>query len=248
MAMKNIFVLLLLFQLAVVTVNAADAVKAEQASATFAFSSLSAGQALPTRFRIVTIPQIAVNRFSLIADDGKTVLRIDSNNSAGSVALPLVASPGTGNTMLAWRWKVSRVLEKADMDSKLGDDYSARLYVFFDVPMASLSFVDRSKIRLARMVAGADVPTAALCYVWDNKHRIGHTAWSPYTDRVRMIVLQNGPTHLNEWMLESRDVAADFREAFGFDAPAVTGVAVGNDTDNTDDKVTTWFGDVGFRK
>ena len=246
--MKNIFFLFALLQLAVGTVHAADAVKAEQPPASFAFSSLSAGQALPPRFRIVTIPKVAVNRFSLVADDGKTVLQVDSDNSAGSVALPLAANRAAGSNTLEWRWKVSRFLEKADMDNKLGDDFSGRVYVFFDVPLASMSFVDRSKIRLARIVAGADVPTAALCYVWDNKHRIGHTAWSPYTDRVRMIVLQNGPTHLNEWMLESRDVAADFREAFGFDAPAVTGVAVGNDTDNTDDRVTTWFGDVGFRK
>jgi hypothetical protein len=28
----------------------------------------------------------------------------------------------------------------------------------------------------------------------------------------------------------------------------VTSVAVGNDTDNTDERVTTWFGDISFRK
>lgn len=249
--MKNIFYQFALLPLAVGiahSADAADAVKAEQPPASFAFSLLPAGQALPPRFRIVTIPKVAVNKFSLVADDGKTVLRVDSDNSAGSVALPLAANRAAGSNTLEWRWKVSRFLEKADMDNKLGDDFSARVYVFFDVPLASMSFVDRSKIRLARMVAGADVPTAALCYVWDNKRRIGHTAWSPYTDRVRMIVLQSGQARMNEWMQESRDVAADFREAFGFDAPAVTGVAVGNDTDNTDDKVTTWFGDVAFRK
>ena len=246
--MRYTVALLVLLQLAIGPANAADAVKAEQSPASFAFSSLSAGTSLPPRFRIVSIPQIAVNSFSLVADDGRTVLKVDSANSAGSVALPLTTSRRSGSTTLEWRWKVSRILEKADMDHKQGDDYSARAYVFFDVPIESLSFVERSKIRLARMVAGADVPTAALCYVWDNKHRIGHTAWSPYTSRVRMIVLQSGPAHLNEWMLESRDVAADFREAFGFDAPAVTGVAVGNDTDNTNDRVTTWFGDVAVRK
>ena len=245
--MKKTLFLLVLLQLGVLPVNAADPVKTELTSASLAFSSLVAGQALPPRFRIVTIPKVAVNRFSVVADDGSTVLRVDSDNSAGSVALPLVTSRAVGSTTLEWRWKVSRILERADMGNKLGDDFSARAYVFFDVPLDSLSFVNRSKIRLARMVAGADVPTAALCYVWDNKHRIGHTAWSPYTDRVRMIVLRSGQAQLNEWMLESRDVAADFREAFGFDAPAVTGVAVGNDTDNTDDKVTTWFGDVRFR-
>lgn len=212
------------------------------------FSALMPGQALPNSFRIITLPKIAHNTFSLVADEGKTVLRVDSRNSAGSLGIPLVSSRAVGASLLEWRWKVSRILEKADMESKLGDDFPARVYVFFDVPLASLSFMERSKIRIARMVAGDDVPTASLCYVWDNKHRIGHAAWSAYTARVRMIVLQSGPASIGQWMTESRDVAADFREAFGIDAPAVTGVAVGNDTDNTDNQVTTWYGDILFRK
>ena len=116
------------------------------------------------------------------------------------------------------------------------------------MPLESLSLVDRTKIKLARSIAGVDVPTAALCYVWDNKHRVGYTAWSPYTRQLRKVVLQSGPDAIGQWRLESRDVAADFRQAFGFEAPAVTGVSVGNDTDNTDDRVTSWFGDIGFRK
>jgi len=101
---------------------------------------------------------------------------------------------------------------------------------------------------LARNIAGVDVPTAALCYVWDNKHRVGYTAWSPFTQRLRKVVLQSGPDAIGQWRLETRDVAADFKQAFGFDAPAITGISVGNDTDNTGDRVTAWFGDVGFKK
>jgi hypothetical protein len=178
------------------------------------------------------------------------VLQVESSNSAGSLAMALTApagGAGTVNRVLQWRWKVSRVLDTADMQEKSADDHAARAYVFFDVPLASLSFVDRNTIKLARMLIGTDVPTAALCYVWDNRHRIGYSAWSPYTQRVRKIVLQSGSAHAGQWMSEARDVAADFREAFGFDAPAVTGVAVGNDTDNTDESVTTWFGDISFR-
>ena len=212
------------------------------------FSSLLPGQALPKEFRIIILPKILQNKFSLVADDGKTVLRVESDNSAGSLGLPLTTSGGGANTLLEWRWKVSRVLDKADMSAKTGDDFAARVYVFFDVSMDSLSFADRTKLRLARMIAGPDVPTAALCYVWDNTHRIGHTQWSPYTNRARMIVLQSGTSNLEKWLTESRDIAADFRDAFGFDAPAVTGVAVGNDTDNTGEHVTTWYGDVSLRK
>ncbi len=213
-----------------------------------AFSSLRPGEALPNAMHFIALPKIKHNLVSFVDDAGVTVLKVDSNDSAGSVGIPIKASRDIGNTTLEWRWKISRKLEKADTTTKSGDDYSGRVYVFFDVPLASLSFVERSKIRIARAIAGADVPTAAICYVWDNAHAIGHTQWSPYTNRVRVIVLQTGATPINKWTGESRDVAADFKAAFGTDAPAVTGVAVGNDTDNTDDAVTTWFGDIKFTK
>ena len=45
-------------------------------------------------------------------------------------------------------------------------------------------------------------------------------------------------------MAEARDVAEDFRAAFGAAAPAITGVAVSADTDQTQEKVTAWFGDL----
>ena len=212
------------------------------------FSKLSPGQAMPKDFRMVAYPNVKPNQFALVLDEGKTVLKVESSNSAGSMVLPVAHLGAPASTTLQWRWKVDRILEKADMDEKLGDDHSARLYVFFDVPLESLSMADRTKIRLARSIAGVDVPTAALCYVWDNKHRVGYTAWSPYTRQLRKVVLQSGPDAIGQWRVESRDVAADFKAAFGFDAPAVTGVSVGNDTDNTDDRVTSWFGDISFKK
>ena len=212
------------------------------------FSKLSPGQAMPKDFRVVNYPNVKPNQFALVVDGGKTVLKVDSINSAGSMAVPVALLGPQTSTTLQWRWKVDRILDKADMDEKMADDQSARLYVFFDVPLESLSFADRTKIKLARSIAGVDVPTAALCYVWDNKHRVGYTAWSPFTRQLRKIVLQSGPTTVGQWQLESRDVAADFKQAFGFDAPAITGISMGNDTDNTDDRVTAWFGDVGFKK
>ena len=234
--------------LGVVAVGVLAALLAHSAQAQDIFSKLSPGQSIPKDFRVVSYPNVKPNQFSWVADEGKTVLKVDSNNSAGSMAVPVALLGGQTSTTLQWRWKVDRILDKADMDEKMADDHSARLYVFFDVPLESLSFADRTKIKLARSISGVEVPTAALCYVWDNKHRVGYTAWSPFTRLLRKVVLQSGPGSIGQWRPEVRDVAADFKEAFGFDAPAITGISVGNDTDNTDDRVTSWFGDVSFKK
>jgi hypothetical protein len=179
------------------------------------------------------------------AGGSTTVLRVDSRDSAGSVALPFNIDTKSSPT-LAWRWRIDRVIQSADGSTKAGDDYAARVYVFFDIPLESLSFVERSKIRIARMMSGNDVPTAALCYVWDNRAPVGTRHWSPYTTRVHVLTLQSGGQHVNEWIDERHDVAADFRAAFGTAAPRITGIAVGNDTDQTHESVTTWFGDVSF--
>jgi len=213
--------------------------------ATLLFSARKPGEAISAPFRVISLPKVMPNQFELVSDDGRTVLKSVSAAGAGSVGIPLVA-PAASHRELSWQWKVSNVVGTADMNQKSGDDFAARLYVFFDVPMEALTFFERTKIRLARMFFSADVPTAAICYVWDNKQPVGTAHFSPYTSRVRMIVLQSGAGKSGKWISESRDVAADFRQAFGMPAPAITGVALGNDTDQTRESVTAWFGDVVF--
>ena len=209
------------------------------------FSAYRVSESVAARYRILSLPSIKTNQFSFADDSGVTVLKINSNQSASSVALPLTSAAGA-NALLTWRWKVSSTVLNANISQKDKDDFAARVYVFFDVPLASLGFIERNKIRLARLMSGADVPTAAICYVWDNQSAIDTIAPSAYTNRVRMIVLQSGDKKVNTWVSQSRDVAADFKRAFGHAAPAITGVAVGSDTDQTGASITTWFGDVRF--
>jgi len=148
--------------------------------------------------------------------------------------------------VLAWRWKVDRVVEKADLEEKGGDDFAARVYVFFDLPEEDLPWSARVALRLARLVHGSDLPSAGICYVWDNRHAIGTSAWNPYWFRIRTVVLESGNARAGQWVEERRDLEADFLAAFGADRqrlPAVTGVAAGNDSDQTGESVTAWFGD-----
>jgi DUF3047 family protein len=216
------------------------------------FSAATPGVAMPHAWRVVTVPRVHPPDFTLVQEDGRTVLRVRSHHAAGSLAHSLDAD--TRETpMLAWRWKVDHVLEKARFGTKEGDDYAARLYVSFDVPLESLSFGERAMVRLARMVYGDEVPTAAICYVWDNTQALGTSAWNPYAEgRLRMVVLRNSATRGGEWVDESRDIEADFQAAFGATwkkpIPRVNGVAVSSDTDQTGESVTAWFGDLRLEK
>jgi len=209
--------------------------------------SASPPGALPAPWRLLVPPRARAPELALVDDAGVTVLRVHSDGAAGTAAQELALEPSR-SAVLAWRWKVDRVVEGADLAARSGDDFAARVYVFFDVPSAELPLAARVKLALARLLYGDAVPAAALCYVWDNRHPPGTSAWSAYTDRVRVVVLESGAARAGAWVEERRDVAADYRAAFGANAPlhAVSGIAAGNDTDQTGESATAWFGDFRF--
>ena len=195
-------------------------------------------------WRITTLPNVKrATRYALVADGETVVLRAEANASMASVMHPLKIDPKV-LPFIAWRWKVSNILQKSDISSRAGDDFPARVYVLFDYDISKLSILQRAKMRLARSRYGKDVPTAALCYVWDGKAPVGTSVWSPYTDRVRVIVVESGSANLNRWREVQRDLVADFRAAFGEDPPAISGVAVASDTDNTGESATAFYGDI----
>ena len=207
------------------------------------FSAAAPAAALPAGWMLLALPGIKAAEASLVRDEGVTVLRLRAAAAAGSAAHKLRADPAR-TPLLHWRWKVDRVVEKADLARKEGDDYAARVYVTFDLPASELSLLDRARIQLARLIHGEELPTAALCYVWDNRHPAGTAAWNPYSSRVRMIVVSSGSAEAGRWVAATRDVAADYSAAFGGRAPAITAIALSADTDQTGETVTAWFGDV----
>jgi hypothetical protein len=219
------------------------------AAVVFAWVAVAAGAAdlAPvsswTERRIAGVAPAQVSR---VRDGDATVLQVRASAASGGASVTLEMEAAQ-RPILSWRWKVDRVVQGADLSKREGDDFAARVYVFFDVPEEELPFATRVKMALARLVHGETLPTAALCYVWDNRHPPGTTAWNPYTDRVRMIVVESGPARAGQWVEARRDVEADFRAAFGArggaPVPAVTGIAAGVDTDQTGETATGWFGD-----
>ena len=209
------------------------------------FSSALPGASLPAPWKPTTFPGIGRHtRYSLVRDAEAVVLRADAEASMAGVAHPLKLD-ARAHPVIEWRWKILNLLTKSDIATKQGDDYPARVYVLFDYDIRKLPFSVRARIRMARLY-GADIPLAALCYVWDGKAAVGTSVWSAYTDRVRVIVAESGGANLGKWVTIRRDVAADFRAAFGEDPPAISGVVLATDTDNTGESATAFYGDIRF--
>jgi hypothetical protein len=211
-----------------------------------AFSRLAPGTELPSPWREVALPRIERRTvYSLDRIDGIVALRAQADASMASVARSIEVDPAK-HPRLRWHWQVENLIQASDLRSRDGDDFPARLYVLVDYDLGRLPFLQRTKLRLARALYGGDLPVAALCYVWATREPAGTTAWNAYTDRVRMIVVESGPARLGRWVGFERDVARDFREAFGEEPPMVNGIAIATDTDNTGERAVAWHGDIVF--
>lgn len=208
------------------------------------FSGAAPGMELPAGWVPITLPYGTHSEIRIVPDPGGSVLRVRSSDSFGSAAHRMSVDPAS-SPRLSWRWKVDRVVEGARLERKGAEDFAARVYVSYDYPEGLLSFGTRAKLAIARAFYGF-VPSAAICYVWDNRHAPGTAAWSPYFDHVRVVVLESGNTRAGQWIDEERDIEADFRAAFPAwkgAVPRVNGLIAGNDTDQTGEEATAWFGD-----
>jgi hypothetical protein len=210
------------------------------------FSAGPLGATAPAGWSVQPLPKVERKTvYDLIDDNGRIVLRARAEKAAASLRHSLHADP-VRTPILRWRWRVERALQAADMTTKEGDDYAARLYVFFDRDPESLSLKERALLKLGRARYGNDLPAAALCYVWDNRQPVGTLLPNAYTPFVAMVAASSGNGEAGRWVSLRRNVAEDYRRAFGADAPRITGVAVSVDTDNTGESATGYFGDIEF--
>jgi hypothetical protein len=214
--------------------------------------ALVAGGQIGAGWRVVTLPQqkSPVTRYSAESVAGRPALRVEARASYGNlvfepagVIAPAAVGTGVGTaagTMaprrVAWAWRVQQRNAASDISQKAGDDLAVKVCLSFELPLAQVPFVERQLLRLARSRTGENLPAATLCWVWGGSALAGQVLDNPYSRRVRYIVLRTQAEALDTWFEESREVAADFKRAFGDEAPTLpplAAVVVAGDADNT---------------
>jgi hypothetical protein len=189
-------------------------------------------------------PDLAPNEFQYREWDGVQALEVKSASSMSLMARPLDVDL-EATPVLCWRWRVASSIARADMRQREGDDYAARVYVSFSLPEAAMSFGLKTRLTLARAFWGADLPDAAVNYVWDNRNPQGTEQANAYTDRAMMVVLRSGDADAGGWVWERRNVKADVSRLFAPGARALQ-LAVTADTDNTGTSAHAGFADFHF--
>ncbi len=213
-----------------------------------AFSLAQARGTFPDSWKPLTFHKIDEHtEYSLVEDDGTVVVKAVSRGSSSGLTREVAIDPKE-YPIVEWRWKIENVLQKSDVTTKQGDDYPARLYISFAYDESKIDFLDQAQYEMAKLLHGKYPPTGVINYIWESRSPVGTIVPNPYTDRAMMIVLESGEAKAGQWVAESRNVYKDYRTAFGDDPPAISGVAVMTDTDNTQESAVAYYGDITFRK
>ncbi len=141
-------------------------------------------------------------------------------------------------------WRVAGLIEQADLAEADAADSPVRLVFAFDGDHGRLSMRARMLFELAQALTGEPPPYATLMYAWDNRAAPGTVIVGPRTDRVRKIVVETGASRLGQWLQYERDLAADFRLAYGEEPGPLIGVALMTDADNTSSRAAGQYGEV----
>jgi hypothetical protein len=183
--------------------------------------------------------------YSVAQKDGHTVLRGVADRSASLyVALfkPAMAVPAG----IDWRWKTVALVQDADNRDKDREDAPLRVIVGFDGDKATLPAEEQTRFRRARTLTGRDAPYATLMYIWSDHVPVNTVIPSAHTGQVKMLVVASGPKGLGSWQSVHRNLAADYRRAFGAAPGHMLGVAVMTDTDNTGARAVGEYADIRF--
>jgi hypothetical protein len=210
------------------------------------FSGISLDEKIPSQWQPMTFKNINQHTsYKLVLKQGQTVIRAESIASASGLVRKIAIDPSE-YPWITWRWKISNIYEKGDVTQKKGDDYPARIYITFEYNPDKLSLFEKTKYKAARLIYGKYPPHAAINYIWESKAPKETIVVNPYTDRVKMIVIESGNENAGVWREEKRNVYEDYKKAFGEEPPMISGVAIMTDSDNTGEFAVTYYGDILF--
>ena len=165
-------------------------------------------------WQAVTIPGKVPTRYSTAHKDGREAIAAFADRSASMWRRKVhVAAADLGDVSFSW-W-VPSVLHNASVADIDQEDAAARVLLAFGGDTSTLPARTRMLFDLAEALTGEKPPYATLMYVWDSAAPVGSVIVNPRTDRVRKIVIDSGPANLGQWRNHRRDVAADYRRAFG---------------------------------
>jgi hypothetical protein len=178
--------------------------------------------------------------YTISLEEGRHYLKAESDGSASAIVYKSWFNVSEF-PKARWRWKVDNIYAKGDARTKAGDDYPLRVYVMFEYDPEKAGAFEKMKYGIAKSLYGAYPPHSSLSYVWASKEEPDRIIESPYTDRAKMVLLEQGAGNVGVWRNEEVNIVEDYEKAFGTKPPLRARIAVMNDSDNTGERAVSYL-------
>jgi hypothetical protein len=157
--------------------------------------------------------------------DGRHAIRAVGQERSASGLYRQIGYDLAEHPILEWHWRVDELQPSADLSRQGRDDFGAAILLIFQQGVWPF---DRTEV---------------LGYIWTAERAVQGSVIRPirHPHAGRYLVLQAGVERLGEWVLERRNVLADYQRAFGRPAPSRADVLVlFSDNDQTGEPVTAY--------
>lgn len=131
------------------------------------------------------------------------------------------------NPYLSFRWKVTQLPKGGDIRQRDTDDEAGQLYVLFP--------------KFPTMVN-----TRSVGYIWDSASPKGYSGTSTAYNKMKYFVLESGPSRLNQWITETRNVYKDYKKLFREEPPTVGGMLIYINSQHTGSSAECNYADIYF--
>lgn len=167
--------------------------------------------------------------YQITAENGRQFLKTSSQAASSGLYAKMGIEP-LPDIFLSWYWRATKFPQKKDpsrLSNRSEDDFSARVYVVFP----GSNFFNSNVIE----------------YIWDENLPVGTSASSPFSDRVKLFVVESGPAGVEAggWKIQDRNIYEDYQHLFGKPPTRSIGaIAIMSDSDNTKTESGSDFGDI----
>lgn len=173
-------------------------------------------------------------------------VRVLSEDSVSIVFRPLAAELAA-TPMLRWRWRSETAPLPADLTRTEGEDRVLALYVGFPYQPERAGFWEQLKRLAVVAVQGEGAPGRTLTYVWGGDRPRGTLLRREEWGAVDAITILRTPADpVGMWLEERVDIAADFRAAFGWEAPDPTHIGIVSDSDDSGRAIDASVTDIAY--
>lgn len=164
--------------------------------------------------------------FTIVEDEGRRALSLRGRDEHSTIAREIQVDLET-TPILAWSWKILELPAGADIRARATSDLTAHVLVVWPRFPGAL----RSRL---------------LAYAWGTREPAGSVERSRKTPTVTFLILRSGAEQLGRWIGERRDVAEDYRRAYGERPDNPRAIAISIDTNDTHASAAGLLGPIAF--